>query len=449
MEVVRVSANPVAEGFSLVDTAWLHMEMPTNLMMVGGVAFFAVPLDERRVMTAVGRRLLPSHPRFTWRVQPSPLGLPRWVEDPMFDLAGHVSRVVLPAPGGDAELRALLGDLMSRPLDMGRPLWDMHVIHGYRNGGVLLTRIHHCVADGTALVRVLRSLTAASAEASLRPVRGQRPSAPRHAGIGLPDLDPGRALGRAAAAAAHVYTLGRLAALWPDPSTPLRGPLTVRKGIAWTDPHPVAELRPVRRWTGCTVNDVLVAAAAGSLRRNLLRRRVPIPPRLRALVPVDLRRDPGDDRLGNQFGLVFLDLPVGVAEPIGRLTEVHRRMEEARRSLQPSVTMEVLGVLGLVPHPLQRQVIRFFGAKATVVVTNVRGPADSLYLAGERLSNLLFFVPQSAGLGLGISIMSYAGNLQIGVIADSGLVPNPDTIARDLNAELRRLTHLGGTGART
>ncbi|HXZ99067.1 MAG TPA: wax ester/triacylglycerol synthase family O-acyltransferase [Candidatus Binatia bacterium] len=444
-----MSTSSGGEGFSLVDTAWLHMEMPTNLMMVGGVGFFAEPLDRGRVITAVGRRLLPSHPRFTWRVEPSSVGPPRWVEDPMFDLAAHVRRVDLPAPGGDAELRALLSDLMSRPLDMGRPLWDMHVIDGYRDGGVLLTRIHHCVADGTALVRVLRSLTASSAEGSLRLAASERASVPRHAGSGLPDLDLGRALRGLVETAARVYTLGRLAALWPDPSTPLRGQLAVRKGVAWTEPHPVADLRLVRRWTGCTVNDVLVAAVAGALRSNLRRRRAALPPRIRALVPVDLRRDPGDDRLGNQFGLVFLDLPVGLAEPRGRLTAVHRRMEEARRSLQPSVALEVLGVVGLVPQLVQRQVIRFFGAKATAVVTNVRGPADSLYLAGEKLRDLLFFVPQSAGLGLGISIMSYAGNLQIGVIADSGLVPDPGTIARDLNAELRRLTHLGGGRART
>jgi hypothetical protein len=186
----------------------------------------------------------------------------------------------------------------------------------------------------------------------------------------------------------------------------------------------------------------LVAAVAGALRAHIRKRHADIPGHIRALVPVDMRPEPTDGKLGNQFGLVFLDMPVGIASRRERLDAVHVRMVEARHSAQPSVAFEVLGALGLTPQVLQRQVVRFFGSKGTAVVTNVRGPSEQLYLAGRRLCRLTFFVPQSAGLGIGISILTYAGQIEMGVIADAGLVHDPVTIARDITTELRLLVRL-------
>jgi hypothetical protein len=183
-----------------------------------------------------------------------------------------------------------------------------------------------------------------------------------------------------------------------------------------------------------------VTAVTGALRSHIRRATERVPKRIRALVPVDMRPDDDDGSLGNQFGLIFLDMPVGLRGRRQRLDAVHASMDAARHSPQPSVTFEVLGALGLVPRTVQRQVVRFFSTKGTSVVTNVRGPAEELYLAGKRLRNLTFFVPQSAMLGVGISLMTYAGNIQVGVIVDAGLVPEPERIARDVNAELRQLT---------
>jgi WS/DGAT/MGAT family acyltransferase len=433
-----------AERMSLVDTAWLHMEMPTNLMMVGSLAFFDAPLDRDRLVRVLERRLL-NHPRFRERIHPAVIGPPSWEVDPLFDLAAHVHRVALPAPGGDAELRLLVADLMSTPLDMTRPLWDVHMIENHGHGSVLLTRIHHAIADGTALVRLLLGLTATTAAASLR--------APRTAGAPAPNgahhhllahLDPRRAVGDIVQVSAQAFTLARLTALWPDASTSLRGGLVRAKRVAWTKPFALEDLRPLREEGGYTVNDVLVTAVTGALRSHLRNGGEKLPSHVRALVPVDMRPQDDDGRLGNQFGLVFLDMPVGMPGRRQRLDSVHAMMQLARHSPQPSVAFEVLGALGLVPQAIQRQVVRFFGAKGTAVVTNVRGPARRLYLAGERLVNLTFFVPQSAMLGIGISVMTYAGDIQVGVIADAGLVPEPAAIARDITAELRALVRLGG-----
>lgn len=438
MTVADLSRSaPRAERLSLVDTAWLHMEMPTNLMMVGSIGFFDEPVDRGRLLTTLRRRLL-VHRRFVERVQSSPLRAPRWVPDEGFTLDDHVHHTALPAPGGDAELRALLSDLMSHPLDMMRPLWDTHLIEGYRGGGVLFTRIHHSIADGTALIQVLLGLTAPTPEESLRAPR----RLPRHAHAGgrrLPSLDPRDLVHGVVQAGAQLYTLARLTALFPDSSSPLRGALVRSKRVAWIDPYPLNNLRRLRQETGYTVNDVMVAAVTGALRTHIRRRQGTVPDHIRALVPVDMRPDPANGRMGNQFGLVFLDMPVGTSSRAGRLDAVHERMTEARHSAQPSVAFEVLGALGLTPQIFQRQVVRFFGSKGTAVVTNVRGPAEELYLAGHKLRRLTFFVPQSAGLGVGISIFTYAGNIEMGVIADAGLVPDPTAIARDIATELRHL----------
>ena len=427
------------ERLSLVDTAWLHMEMPTNLMMVGSLAFFDAPVDRNQLLTALDHRLL-IHPRFRERVEVARLGPPKWVPDPMFDLNEHVRRIALPAPGGENELRGLLGDLMSTPLDMTRPLWDAHVIENYRGGSIVFTRIHHCIADGSALVQVLLSLSSTTAAGSLRAPRFERRGASTNGRLHLPSLDPRRAVGSLIELGTHAYTLARLSALWPDTPTPLRGKLVRSRKVAWTEPFPLESLRALRAETDYTVNDILVAAVSGALRTYIRRHNGgEVPDHVRAMVPVDMRPKAANGKLGNQFGLVFLDMPVGLANRFDRLEAVHARMDEARRSPQPSVALEVLGAMGLVPQVVQRQVVRFFGSKGTAVVTNVRGPDRPLYLAGRQLRNLTFFVPQSAMLGLGISIMTYAGNIQMGVIADSGLVPDPVTIARQIMREMRTL----------
>jgi len=426
------------ERLSLVDTAWLHMESPTNLMMVGSLSFLETPVDRERIVTTLRNRLLPQG-RFVERIEGSPFGPPRWVPDRLFDLDAHVHSVALPAPGGDAQLRTFVGDLMSSPLDMKRPLWDAHIVDNYNGSTVLVTRIHHCIADGTALMHVLLGLTSTTAEGSLRTPRPDAVASNGTSQWRIPTLDPGAVVSGLAQLGAQAYTLLRLVSLWPDSSTPLRGELTRTKRVAWTQPVPLETLRPLREASGFTVNDILVAAVTGALRTAIRNRGVDVPERIRALVPVDLRPPTVDGRLGNQFGLVFLDLPVGFANRMSRLDAVHQGMDAARHSPQPAVAMEVLGALGMVPAAVQRQAVRFFGSKGTAVVTNVRGPGERLYLAGTKLSGLTFFVPQSAMLGIGISIMTYAGQIQMGVIADSGLVPDPVAIARDITRELHRL----------
>jgi diacylglycerol O-acyltransferase / wax synthase len=151
------------------DAAWFHMDRPTNLMVVNAVLWLEEPIDVERMRAILRERLVARFPRFRQLVvEPrADLGVPSWEDDPRFDLDHHVHHVALPAPGGRRELQALAGDLMAKPLDRSKPLWEAHVIDGYEDGMALIARMHHCIADGIALTRVLLSLTDGQPDAGL------------------------------------------------------------------------------------------------------------------------------------------------------------------------------------------------------------------------------------------------------------------------------------------
>jgi diacylglycerol O-acyltransferase / wax synthase len=444
----------VRRPLSAVDAAWLRMEDPTNLMMVTGVLLFDGRLDLDRLRAVVEERLL-AFARFRQRIDEPPFGIgpPRWITDERFDLDAHVHHVALPEPAGKLELEAFVSDLMSTPLDSTKPLWQLHLVE-HAGGSAVVTRIHHCIADGIALIQVLLSLTDTSArprrrrqdEASaLDGVSAAPPMLLRaggwlaQAGFGLV-RDPAQAVRLAGRGADAAATLARLALLPPDPQTSLKGRLGVTKRAAWSEPIPLEEVRAAGARAGGTVNDVLVSAAAGALGRYLAGRGDDIEGLdVRAAVPVNLRPPDQGHRLGNQFGLVFLALPLGIADPVERVAEVKRRMDELKSSLQPVVALGALNAIGYLPTALQPLPVGFFGSKASAVLTNVPGPRQRLYLAGEPLRRTMFWVPQSGRLALGISILSYAGEVMVGVASDAGLVPDPQSIVDVFHLEVEAL----------
>ena len=143
--------------------------------------------------------------------------------------------------------------------------------------------------------------------------------------------------------------------------------------------------------------------------------------------------------LGNHFGLVFLELPIGMAHPLERLYEVRRRMTALKGSYQPVIALGLLSAVGYGPKALQQQVTAILGNSASVVMTNVPGPQHPLYFAGRRISEIEFWVPQSGGIGMGVSILSYDGRIQFGVITDAGLVPDPAEIVSRFPDEFEQL----------
>jgi WS/DGAT/MGAT family acyltransferase len=449
-----MSATP-RERISGVDTAWLRMDQPTNLMMIVGVMMFEGRLDPEAVRRMIATRFLSYH-RFRHRAVQDAAGA--WWEEPEeFDLTQHVVAAKLPGRGGKRELERLVSELASTSLDPARPLWQFHVIDNYEGGSALVLRIHHCYADGIALVRVALSMTDATAKGSLKaPARRAKPSTgDGEADFWMRVLEPvkGIALEPAVAAQALQDMAGkgmgvaseaaRLVLMGRDTPTRFKGTLGERKAVAWAPSLPLAEVKAIGKALGCSINDVLLSMAAGALRDYLRAKGDSVEGlEIRAIVPVNLRPEDGGAELGNHFGLVFLDVPVGMEHPLERLYEVRRRMRELKGSYQPVIALALLSAVGYGPRALQDQVTQFLSANASAVMTNVPGPQHALYLAGERICGMEFWVPQSGGIGMGISILSYDGRIQFGVITDAGLVPDPARIVRAYGEEFDKLMWL-------
>jgi WS/DGAT/MGAT family acyltransferase len=438
------------------DAAWLHMDRPTNPMVVNAVVALGAPLDAGHAADVLEQRLVDRFPRFSQRVSDQLGRAPAFEDDPDFDLANHVHHLALPAPGDRAALQDLAGDLIGAPLDPGRPLWHAYLIDGYGEGAAVLWRIHHCVADGIALARVLLSLTdGAAVDVGVGGGRGDRGP------LGV----PGRALGtvgRLAGAALHegsetlahprhlgelagaalrdAATLAKLLAAPADADTDLSAPLAGRRKVAWSDPFPLARVKEAAHARGATVNDVLVSTLTGALRERL-GVDGPVPDEIHALVPFNLRPldEPVDPRLGNDFGLILLALPLGIADPERRLREVRRRMEEIKRSHEAPISYGILSAIGQTPPPVEDLLIGFFSDKASLVVTNVPGPRDPVSFAGAPVTGVLVWAPCSGNMGATVSIFSYAGEVSVGFMSDVALVPDPQPIVSAYEAGLERL----------
>jgi WS/DGAT/MGAT family acyltransferase len=234
--------------------------------------------------------------------------------------------------------------------------------------------------------------------------------------------------------------LARVALLSDDPPTRFKGRLGAQKIAAWTEPLPLAEVKAVSRALGCTVNDLLLSTAAGALGSYLRRHGEDTDGlSIRAAVPVNLRDPAAAASLGNYFGLVFLELPIGIRDPLERLYAVHAAMNQLKGSYQPLLTLGLMAALGRLPATVEAAAIDLLSTKASAVATNVPGPQQPLYLAGGRIGRLIFWVPQSGAIGLGISILSYAGHVQFGLIADALRVPDPDEVTALFVAEFENV----------
>ena len=233
--------------------------------------------------------------------------------------------------------------------------------------------------------------------------------------------------------------LGKLALMTTDDKTAFKGEVGVGKAVAWSKGIPLDDVKFVKNTMGATVNDVLVAAMAGALRRYVeTRGDDPEGKEIRAMVPVDIRAA-DDTKLTNRFALVYLSLPIGIADPIDRLFATKRNMDAIKRSPEALVTYQAIAGLGVVSDSIARSVRGYYADKVSVVLTNVPGPSEKLYFAGKLLDTIVFWVPQSGSIGVGISIFSYAGQVNVGLITDRGLAPDPDTIIEAFQVEFDRL----------
>ena len=448
-----------SERMDPVDVTWWRMDRPTNLMIIVGVLMLAGPVDIARLERTLADRLL-ALPRFSQRVEAGTTGV-WWCEDPHFDIAHHIKRARLPGRGDKADLERFVADLCSQPLDPSHPLWQFHIVEDYAGGAAVVARIHHAIGDGIALIGVALSLTDQQPDAPWSPPKSQRPAASHDrslnsplqaivgfatgvaqmAGTGLnmstEALQSALGLATHPAQAAETLREGTgMAAelayllLMPnDSQTRFKGKPSGDKRVAWTDPIPLPEVKAVSHVLGCSVNDMLLAAVTGALNGYLREQGDPTEGvEVRALVPIDLRNPQSDPELGNRFGVLALELPVGLDSPLARVQEVHRRMEALKQSKEPAVTLGLLAALGNAPQAVQDRVFDLLLSRASAVITNVPGPQQPLYLAGSELTQLMFWVPRPHDIGMGVSILSFNGQVQFGLVTDAAMVPDPQAI---------------------
>lgn len=437
---------------SPVDAAWLSMESPANPMTI------TVLLRVEGLTASVFKRFLENHWLSISRFRAMPVRrgtIWRWEEDPVFRVRHHL-KVSSDAPD-EEQLQQWISQRLNQPLPDYRPRWCFWLLPNAEGGAALLLRMHHCYADGLSLVGVFNALTTGAPDALPAgcPASADTRAAARWLEAGWQwfqsQASQMAAEGQAGVAGSHrqlekmamsalrvAHGIGDYLLEPEDTPSRLKPGLLGRRVCRWSSPLPLSRFRSVADATGCKINDVLLACVTLALRRQLkidqddlddVTLHAAVPVDIRGLLPDQLQPAPGE--VANLFGTVFVPLPVDGNSPLERLFRVKHETRRLKKSVQPGVSWGLMCAAGLLPVNVQQPIADLFCRKASAVVSNVPGSRDVRYLAGCRVKEQMFWVPQSGDIGLGVSIVSYAGQVQFGVVADEAVLPEPQAFLND------------------
>lgn len=421
------------------DAIWLQ-DSTTNLMVINAV-IITDRLDTGTLRHAFQRRIFegPDAERFErLRCRITGRGLRSyWDRDPDFDIARHIRACHGRNLHSLEAIQAFVGHAASRELDWEHPRWEIQVVEAFEeDSSALLVRIHHSIGDGDALVSLLFTLMDGSWD--------EKNGMDRVAGPASAD-DPwlGRFLKAAAIPLKAPGILIRRLTWIPDRSHMHGAALSGHKQVAWTAPLDLDVIKHAKRCIGATVNDVLMASVSGAFSTYLGRHGGASPTRFLINMPVNVRAPGPAPRCENHFAPVPLAIPAGPCPLTSRILEIKTRMDQMKRSAVPLVIYEIQrALLSLLPRAVSRGLIDFLANKCTAVVTNIAGPCRDITLEGRHVRSILFWVPQRANIGVGISILSFAGKVQLGLIADEALVPDPEALIQAFEEEFEALRSL-------
>jgi WS/DGAT/MGAT family acyltransferase len=460
------------EQLTALDATFLEVEDsdPHVSLAVGGVSIMEGPAPSFDEFVSAFAGRVPTIPRCrqVLRTHPLDLGAPEWVDDPHFDITRHLHRLALPHPGGDAELFQTIATVMERRLDRERPLWECYVIEGLSDDRwAVLTKIHHCIADGIATTQMLARFSddrddrggantfATDIRAAKEPA-GHGPSLPR---LSLNPLSWVSGIGRsalAAAATAEYVAVGAAeltASLFsPGPESSLNGPVTTMRRFSVARVR-LADLQQVSQAFDVTLNDVALAAITDSYRKMLLDRgEQPGRNSLRTLVPVSVRPTNHFDMTDNQVSAMLPLLPVDEADPVEQLRLVHNRLTRAKASGQREGGSALVSAAKNVPFAFSAWAIRLLARlpqrSVVALATNVPGPRKQQKLMGRQVLEILPIPPIALQLRTGIAMLSYAGSFIFGITADYDTAPDIEALAAGIENGVAQLVKASRTRKR-
>ncbi len=452
------------------DASFLHIEDDVSHMHIASVALFEGPAPSFGEVVAMIEAKLELVPRYRQKVQfvPFDLGRPVWVDDPHFNLDYHLRHTALPAPGGEAELRQLVGRVMAQQLDRSKPLWEIWVVEGLEGGRwAMLSKTHHALVDGVSGTDLLAVVMDQSPDVE-RPAQPARwIPAPTPSGMELIVeavagvlLSPYELVRAARAQTRAVRRMARYAAevasglvamgglVRPTPHSSLNGPLGPHRRYAWASTS-VDDIKTVRRALGGTFNDVVLACITNGFRELLLSRGEDVDRVVRTLVPVSVRpRDAsgkavGDGTLENKVSAMFAELPVDIEDPVLRLQTVSEQMKDLKDSRQAVAGEALTSMSGFAPPILlamgMRLATRAAQRNVNTVTTNVPGPQVPLYAAGRRMVRAFPYVPLGGQIRIGVAIFSYDGQVNFGITGDYDSAPDLDVLVAGIEEGMTEL----------
>ena len=460
------------DRLSPLDSSFLHLEDRVSHMHIGSIAIFDGPEPPFEDVVARIQGKLPLVPRYRQVVREVPLelGRPVWVDDPDFNIDYHLRHTALPAPGGEEELRRLVGRVMSQQLDRTKPLWEIWVVQGLEEGRwAMVSKTHHAMVDGvsgTELLTVVMDMSPQPSPAvpdDWHP--SPLPSGGRLAAEAAVDLalSPYEQL-RAIRAATRVprqalHQLGEVARgvssmaglLRSNPVSTLNGPIGPHRRYAWASTS-VEDVKVVRKGLGGTFNDVVLAAITAGFRELLSSRGEPVDRVVRTLVPVSVRprdasgRAVGDATYDNKVSAMFASLPVDIVDPAEQLHAITEQMQGLKESKEAVAGEALTSLSGFAPPMLLALGMRVAGRvgqrNINTGTTNVPGPQFPLYLVGRRMLKAYPYVPLFAQVRIGVAIFSYDGQVNFGVTGDYDSAPDLDVLCRGIEDGMSRLLEL-------
>jgi diacylglycerol O-acyltransferase / wax synthase len=453
---VTANGQPFYEPLSARDAWFLYAERPSTPLDLGTVYVFEGGSRVPGGRGALGiedtiKERIHLVPRYRQRIHRVPMNIahPVWVDDPNFDLGAHVRREVLPPPGDGADLRRLVMRILSRPLDMRRPLWEMTVVTGLRGDRVVIVnRAHHAMLDGVSTVDILTLLLDATPE-SYTPEPPAEQWKPRSAPTDWQLIRP--MLWNVSTQSKEERTV--LPAVWNTTRVPWRslfklsGKMVSRRPDLFFNRRigtqrtgrglkvPLSAFKALKDRFSCTVNDAVLAVVSEGLHRWFKGRGEEVPEKVRVFCPVSVRGDGSRGRLGNQISGMVLELPTGEMSIEDRLRSIKVTTGDLKRTRQAVAADKLVGLADWAPPTLLVLAGRLMSnpqGGANINVTNVPGPQFPLYTGGAQLLEVWPFAPLYPTMGLGIAIVSYNGDAYFGLTADPGVVPDVEEFTAKL-----------------